>query len=145
MGDVRINVRIQAVLKSGTLSAKGFREVEALVDTGASKTIVSERLAGLIGIRTLAVTGGVSGIGGVIDVPVGVALLHARGVTCDPEPLLVGISDRIAHEAGAEIILGHDYMQPRRMVVRPYARSAACEPRPNPRARSAPRATKTRR
>lgn len=132
MGEVRIPVRFQAFLKNGTLSAKGFREAEALVDTGASKTIVSERFARSFGLRPLEMTGGVSGIGGVFEVSVGLALVQARDGTCGAEPLVVGVSDKIARQAGAEVILGHDYMQARRMVVRPFQPSASCEPRANP-------------
>lgn len=105
----------------------------AFVDTGASKTIVSESLAAELGIRRMKNPSGVSGIGGTLSVPVGLALVVARSRECAPTPLLVGISDKITREAGAEVLLGHDYMQAARMVVRPHEQSASCEkPRANP-------------
>lgn len=146
MGEVRIQVRVQACSQSGNLNPRGPRDVLAFVDTGASKTIVSESLAAELGIRRMKNPSGVSGIGGTLSVPVGLALVVARSRECDPTPLLVGISDKITREAGADVLLGHDYMQAARMVVRPHEQSAVCEkPRTNPaRRRSPARAKRSR-
>jgi len=144
MSEIRIPVRIQHITQAHTLGARGFRNVTAFVDPGASRTIVSAALAKELGIRRLKHLGGVSGLhavegaGGIVRVPVGFALVDAIGGGCsDPQPLVVGISDELAAVAQADMILGHDYMQAVPFVVRPYRQSALCEtPRPNPARRS---------
>lgn len=120
---------------SGHLSRRPPQTAEALVDTGASKTIVSASFARAVGIRPLEVNGRVVGIGGSRQVPIGMALVLASDGSCEPQALLVGICDEIAREAGAHILLGHDYMQPAQLVVRPYLRDARCETRGNPQRR----------
>lgn len=150
MSEIRIPVRIQHITQAHTLGKRGFRNVTAFVDSGASRTIVSEALAKELGIRPLKTLGGVSGLhaiagaGGIVRVPVGFALVDVVGAGCsDPQPLVVGISDDLAAIAKADMILGHDYMQAVPFVVRPYRQSGVCEtPRANPvRSRRRSRAT----
>lgn len=133
MGEVRVSIRLQGITKRGDLSARGAGNFEALVDTGASKTIVSEAVAQRVGIRRLGYTGGVAGVTGTTQVDVGMAL--ALTPRCQPEALLVGISDEVTRRAGVDVILGHDYMQAVKMAVTPHNGRATC-PTPHKRRRA---------
>ena len=136
MGDVFVPMRLVGVKADGSPSAKGHATFQALVDTGASKTVVSKAVARRVGVRAVH-RGHMSGAGGIVDLAVGVALAYVEG--CNPEPLMVGISDEITLAAGADVVMGHDYLQAVRMAVRPYTRSAPCEaPGPAPKPRKAP-------
>lgn len=118
-------------------SARGSSVFEALVDTGASKTIVSEAVARKVGIRAVGY-GGVSGVGGMVRVKIGAAYAKAHG--CPADFLWVGISDVVTEGAGAEVVLGHDYMQAVRMAVTPYNGKAVCRTRrTTPRKNGSPR------
>lgn len=116
MGEVRVELRVRGIdaedRPAGTLV-----RVEALVDTGASRTIVSTRVARDAGIRVTALPGNVSGIGGTVAVKIGPAVIAAHDCGCKPQALYVGISDTITRAAGAEVVLGHDYMQNVRMRI----------------------------
>lgn len=137
MGDVFVPMRLVGVKADGSPSAKGHATFQALVDTGASKTVVSKAVARRVGVQAVH-RGHMSGAGGIVDLAVGVALAYVEG--CNPEPLMVGISDEITLAAGADVVMGHDYLQAVRMAVRPYTRSAQCEaPGPAPKPRKAPR------
>lgn len=137
MGDVFVPMRLVGVRADGSPSAKGHATFKTLVDTGASKTIVSEAVARRVGIRRMG-EGHMSGAGGLVRVDLGLALALVDG--CNPELLIVGISDPIAETAGADVVMGHDYLQAVRMAVRPYTRSAQCEaPGPALKPRKAPR------
>lgn len=133
MGEVRIQVRVQACSLSGNLGARGFRNMTAFVDRGASRTVVSTALAKDLGIRRHKQLGGISGlqaitgVGGVLRVPIGLALVNATGAGCEPQVLVVAISNEITATAKADVILGHDYMQAVPFVVRPCQKSAICE------------------
>lgn len=136
MGDVFVPMRLVGVKADGSPSAKGHATFKALVDTGASKTVVNEAVARRVGIRRMG-EGHMSGAGGLVPVKLGLALAMVDG--CHPEPLVVGISDPITEAAGVDVVMGHDYLQAVRMVVRPYTRSAQCEaPGPAPKPRKAP-------
>lgn len=123
MGDVFVPVKLAGVRADGNPRAK-TAVFDALVDTGASRTVVSRAVALRLGIRPVA-SGGMSSAGGMVRMPVGAAFAMVRG--CDAEVLMVGISDDVAEVAGAEVVLGHDYLQAVRMAVRPYKRTARCE------------------
>lgn len=145
MGDVFVKVRLRGMRADGNPSAKAAQAFDALVDTGSSKTIVSTAIAKKVGIRPMVARGHLSGAGGVVAVRLGRALALVTG--CEAEPLLVGISDAITARAGADVVLGHDYMQAVRMAVRPYRQTAGCEGEArveNPGKRRRPRAKPAR-
>lgn len=126
MGDVFLSVKLVGMTARGVPSAKGGAFFDALVDTGAARTIVSTAVARRVGIRPLA-RGGVSGIGGVVSVDVGAAYALVKG--CGAERIFVGISDEVTEAAGAPVVLGHDYLQRQRLAVIPFDRKAVCRPK----------------
>ena len=135
MGEVRVKLKVQ-----GYTLAEGFvgaaQTVDAIADTGASVTVVSRRVAKAAGVVIDPdVPAHITGAVGRLKVPVGLAVLLPSGCGCEPEAVLVAVSDRITKNAGAEVILGHDYMQRAHMAVHPQPRRAACAP-PTTRARA---------
>jgi predicted aspartyl protease len=127
MGEIRVPVKIQGMNQDGDLSIAGAIEVEALLDTGASMTVVSRGVARAAGIAPMGHRIPVVGAtGGSRVVETGLALVMIAG--CVARPLVVGIDDVMPENADAEIILGHEYMQTARMVLRPYSHSATCPP-----------------
>lgn len=113
MGDVFVPLRLVGMRADGSLSAKGHATFEALVDAVASKTVISETVARRVGIRWMG-EGHMSGAGGLVPVKLGLALALVEG--CHPEPLVVGIDDGITEAAGADVVMGHDYLQAVRML-----------------------------
>jgi hypothetical protein len=116
MGEVYVKLKIRGV-DAHLQPAGSLVEVSALVDTGASRTIVNTRVAREAGVVLTDLPGNVSGIGGTVPVTLGVVVLAAHECGCAPQALLVGISDTITEAAGAEVVLGHDYMQNVRMRI----------------------------
>lgn len=128
MGEIRIRVRIQGIEEDGDLRGGGFIEIEALLDTGSSMTVVSTAVANAAKIVTMGYRIPVIGAtGGSRVVDTGLALVMADG--CVERPMVVGIDDVLTKNASADIILGHEYMQTAKMVLRPYAHSVTCPPR----------------
>lgn len=128
MGEIRIPVRIQGIDEDGDLRGSGFVEIEALLDTGSSMTVVSPAVAAAAKIVTMGYRIPVIGAtGGSRVVNTGLALVMANG--CVERPMVVGIDDVLTKNAGADIILGHEYMQTAKMTLKPYAHSATCPPR----------------
>lgn len=124
MGEIKVGIKLQGLTTAGKLIGERAAKSSALVDTGASKTIVSEAVAKAANIKPLGLKGGVAGVMGAGEVETGLAVVMAEG--CKPQPLVVGISDKVAKAAGADVLLGHDYMQATRMTADPAARKATC-------------------
>jgi len=123
------------------LDGKGRRfrcaSATALVDSGASKTVISEDLAERIG-------GGMLGIPIEIEgrkIPLKLAAVTLRAKGCGIDALAVAVDDKLISRAGhgAEVILGHDYLQNKRAVMRYYGyegrRSEVACPKPRKRRR----------
>jgi predicted aspartyl protease len=128
MGEVRVKLKVQGISGAGDLLGKVVT-VDALVDTGASKTIVSRRVAKAAGIEVGSVPGHITGVTGRAKVPIGLAVLMAQECGCDVEGVLVGVSDTVTRNAKADVVLGHDYMQAADMRVMPRELRAEC-PKP---------------
>lgn len=138
MGEVRVTLKVRGITGDFRPSGDGPTSVEALVDTGASRTVVSSRIADAAGIQRTHV-GHIAGVVGHVAVDVGPAVIAADACGCAPEALFVAISDAITKAADAEMVLGHDYMQTARMRVTPHDESARCPKLPR-----TPRRSKTR-
>lgn len=126
MGEVRITVGLAGVNSDGDMIPSRAVRREALVDTGATMTVISRRVAEDAGvviaenrIETIQTAGG--------RVRYHPAWVLLQAPDCKLLTLLVAVSDAAADRADAEIILGHDYMQRARMVVAPADRAAGCK------------------
>lgn len=118
-----------------SLTAKGARgkcsTVSALVDSGASKTVISKRLADRIGGEMLASDYNVSLERRSLPLKLASVKLHARG--CDMDALAVVVDNRLIARArrDVDVILGHDYLQNKHAVLRfslkEEAQSASCK------------------
>jgi hypothetical protein len=100
----------------------GVTNIEALIDHGASMTVISTRLARRLKGRLL------KGMkvpieGRKVPVKLTALTLHAEG--CGERPLVVAVDDDLVGRAGTnhvgaptEIILGHDYLEGERVGAR---------------------------
>jgi hypothetical protein len=114
MGDLYKKVWVYG-LKDGKVTAAKPAAVKALVDTGATLTILSSRVVEYLQARTVPLFAYLDGIA-YTSASVGV-IVDAKG--CKAVPLMVVVDDQLASKAGqgADMILGHDYQQNQRMVL----------------------------
>ena len=113
-------------VKVWALSVKGDPGLDetykAIVDTGASKTVIPRRV--LKGIKHHVLPNQHVYYRGR-EVPVALCLFQLEADAngdgdCEPRAILVAVSDRLARQAGhgIDIILGHDYLQDAEAVIR---------------------------
>jgi len=117
MGDIVRKVDICGLTAEG----KKLRcsSVDALIDPGATKTVISEALSRRLGGRFI------KGIPATIEgrkVPLKLTAIALRASGCDASALTVVVDDKLVGRAGnsLEMILGHDYLQ-RKYVALQYA------------------------
>jgi hypothetical protein len=125
MGDIIRKVDLCGLSDAGA-RLRCVKDVDAIIDTGSSTTVISSALAARLGGRTIR---GLLTIEGrhVPQKLTGVRL-HAPG--CETRALLVAVDDTLADRAGGPmIILGHDYQQKVHMGARYRAGGddVACE------------------
>ena len=103
MGEERVKLKVQGISGAGDLLGKVVT-VDALVDTGASKTIVSRRVVKAAGIEVGSVPGHITGVTGRAKVPIGLAVLMAQDALVYP---LDGVNANLSGlTPGAEYWLG---------------------------------------
>jgi len=119
MGDIFRKVDLWGLSEGGELRGR-VQGAMAIVDTGATRTVISRGL----GLR----------LGGPFvreesfekrKVPIVLALVRLRDRGCEPRAILVAVDDELADRAGTdrqgkkvEIILGHDYLEAEGAAVR---------------------------
>ncbi len=129
MGEIRKMVRICGVTPEGDLRKGSCDRVEALFDTGAATTVVSSRVAKESGVFMVNVPVTIRGATGrTVTGKTGLAVLSLAN--CGQRVVPVAVSDDVTEHAGAEIVLGHDYMQKVGMRLDMTERLAASCPRP---------------
>ena len=115
MGDIISKVKLCGLSRDGKLQRDWRRcpEVDALVDTGATATVIPRYLAALAGARV------VPGLRHMQRRPYDGAMVALRVEGCPVSPHVAVVSDRLASRAkpAAEIILGHDYLQDNRVRI----------------------------
>jgi predicted aspartyl protease len=126
MGNVYVKVGIAGVTPQGDMIPGRASRVEALVDTGATMTLVSAAVAEDAELpvawnrpETYRTASGRREKFYPAD-----ALMQVKG--CKMAKMVVGVCASMA-EDDVQVILGHDYMQRVRMVVGPKDRIAGCD------------------
>jgi predicted aspartyl protease len=115
----------------------GTETCDALLDTGATATVISARLARRIG--AVAVRREVlffSASAGDRRVPMAAVMLSLGG-GCKTHLIFAAVSNAIADDAGHEVIVGHDYLQRAHVRLDCERRTATCARRPGRQARRA--------
>ena len=115
MGDIFRKVDICGLTEEG--KQLGCTAANALIDPGATKTVISRALAKKLGGSLI------SGYKATVegrDVPLKLAGVTLRAPGCDIDALTVAVDDTLVARAGhpAEMILGHDYLQHKRAAAR---------------------------
>ena len=128
MGELRDTARIVGLEQDGTpRRPKEFSVPRAFIDNGSAKTVVSTAVAHDAGIK--AIPGRTTRVCGALGcskpVPLGLALLRI-GKGCPPKVVLVAISDEVARNADADVVVGHDYSQEVRMRSSMGTLKASC-------------------
>jgi hypothetical protein len=132
MGDIVKKVKLSGLVRRGKLlkpvhAVRDWPEVEAIVDTGATASVITRTLADLAGaeiIPGLRTYRGRSCDGALMA-------LHLEG--CRPSYHMVVVDDRLAAtaEPSAYMILGHDYLQDNRARIDyDNGELVTCPPRP---------------
>jgi hypothetical protein len=118
MGDIVKKVKICGLARSGKLlkpsrPTRDWPEVEAIVDTGATASVITRALADLAGAEVIP--GLRTHQGRACDGAL--MVLHLAG--CRPSYHMVVVDDRLveAAESSAFMILGHDYLQDNRARI----------------------------
>jgi hypothetical protein len=118
MGDIVKTVKICGLAKSGELlkpvhATRDWPEVEALVDTGATASVITRTLAELAGAEIIP--GLRTHKGQACDG----ALMVLQLAGCKPSYHMVIVDDRLAASAEPQafMILGHDYLQDQRARI----------------------------
>ena len=119
MGDIWRRIDICGL----TENARRLRQasdVLALVDTGASKTVISTRLSTLLGgsiLMQIPMEGR--------RVPSKLTAIRLQAPGCGEHPVVVAVDDDLVDRAGlnpegekADVILGHDYLEAERTTLR---------------------------
>lgn len=106
MGEVRQTVKVC----DPTNKRRSCERVNALFDTGAATTVISRAVAEAAGVQWLrerltivSSTGHKTGAR--------LALATIKAGDCRAVPTVVAVTDDVTKASGADIILGHDYMQ----------------------------------
>jgi hypothetical protein len=109
-------------------------DVLALVDTGASKTVISTKLSTLLGgsvLMKIPMEGR--------RVPSKLIAIRMQAPGCGEHPIVVAVDDDLVDRAGrnpegeqADVILGHDYLEAERAVLKYLERGddVRCEATP---------------
>lgn len=118
MGDIIKKVKICGLAKSGKLfkpvrATRDWPEVKAIVDTGATASVITRTLADLAGAEVIP--GMRTNQGRACDGAF--MVIHLPG--CRPSYHVVIVDDRLAASAepNAFMILGHDYLQDNRARI----------------------------
>lgn len=121
MGDIIKYVKICGMVpRAGGFDAGTCKRVKALVDSGASATVITSQLEKEINAGRLPT-------GAVIDardVPRCLANIKLEAKGCNQRPVMPIVDDTLANKAGngIQIILGHDYLQADRGAMRYYGK-----------------------
>ena len=114
MGDVVRRVKIapltQAAKPGTAVPARGY------LDTGASKSVMSTRLAAKLGGRFMALKVNIKGY--VVPTKLVALSLDAKG--CPLLPIIAAVSDELVAVVkipGVDMIIGHDYLQGGRTLI----------------------------
>jgi hypothetical protein len=112
------------------------RKLSALVDTGASQTVISAKLAESLGGMKLPYPTGIE----ERDIPQCLAAVHLEAPGCRMNVVAAAVDDELLSRAGAgpdgkplDVILGHDYLQRERGALRYGTKSEstiACRVKP---------------
>lgn len=109
MGNIIRTAQVIAVDAEGNAVGRP-RRLRALLDTGATATVISRRLAKSLGGHAMG-----EGYSFLEGKPVGakVIRIHVAGRNCPPQVIVAMVDDEAARRArpGATIIVGHDYLQ----------------------------------
>lgn len=125
MGDILRKVDLCGLNDAGARLGC-VKAVDAIIDTGASTTVIGSVLAARLGGRLIR---GLLRIEGR-SVPQKLAGIRLHAPDCETRALLVAVDDTLAERAGGPmIILGHDYQQKVHMGARYRSGGAdvACE------------------
>lgn len=119
MGDIHRRLDICGLTPDAE-RLKCVRDVETLVDQGATKSVISSALAERVGGRHL--------INVFIEgraVPTKLVGLKLHAPSCREQPVVVAVDDKLVARAGRgpsgnpiEIILGHDYLEAEKAALR---------------------------
>lgn len=132
MGDVIKTVKICGLTPHGQSFRSGAcKRMRALVDTGASSTVISSKLAREIGAANVPSQTMIESR----RVERCLASIELEAPGCSQKPVLPVVSDELVSRAGngLQIILGHDYLQADRAALRYHGTEAqvqsdvACE------------------
>lgn len=119
MGEVIRKVNIGGLTGTGKIT-KTASDVVAIVDTGATTTVISQKLAKRLGGRNLKYYAHIEGR----SVPLKLVVIKLKVKGCEEDAITVAVDSRLASRAGKtssgdpiEIILGHDYLQRRNVTL----------------------------
>jgi predicted aspartyl protease len=115
----------------------GSETCDALLDTGATATVISARLArriGAVAVKRQALF--LSPSAGDRRLPLAAVTLSLGG-GCKTQLIFAAVSDAIADDAGHEVVVGHDYLQRAHVRLDCERRTATCVRRPGRAARRA--------
>jgi hypothetical protein len=128
MGEILRKVKVCGLDVEGNV--RGCRVVDAIVDTGATQSVIGSELAHELGGQHIGVAAMVEGH----KVPGTVLMVELDASRCTPQAAAVIVDDGLAERAApAQMVLGHDYMQRTRVGIlfsnEPAETKVACHPR----------------
>lgn len=100
----------ELVVRARVCGHKGCKEVSAVVDTGATGTVISERLAKAIGVRIDA-SGTATTMGGSVSHGIGMAAMCVEGCACGEGPVAVAPNVARMGGGGIQVLIGMDYLR----------------------------------
>lgn len=115
MGDIIRKVEVCSLTESGKQGR--CETVDALIDTGASSTVISDRLASRLGGNALPAAYGATIEGK--SFPRKLTSVKLKEHACGLEAIAVVVSDTLVARAArpVEVVLGHDYLQRKRVAL----------------------------
>ncbi len=133
MGNIYRQVKLCGLTPDG--KKRGCVEAQALVDTGATKTVVSEAIGEQLKVPNIKLPHATT----LNDRPVKIKLagVELAAPRCQIEALVVAVDDQSVQLAGkapngkpVEVILGHDYLQNQHAALQYKSRgdSISCRP-----------------
>jgi hypothetical protein len=118
MGDIVKKVKLCGLVRRGKLlqpvrAPRDWPTVEAIVDTGATASVITQAIADLAGAEVIP------GLRTYQGRSCNGALMVLRLAGCKPSYHMVVVDDRLAASAGPQafMILGHDYLQDNRARI----------------------------
>lgn len=116
MGDIVRKIEVCSLTAEG-VQGKTCATVDALIDPGASSTVISSALAKRVGGKSLPkkLTATIEGR----RFPLKLTTVKLHAPDCDIAPITAVVSDELLARAGLRVdaLLGHDYLQRKRVAL----------------------------